>query len=248
MITTAVVSAAGRGTRMKELTQDRPKHLLEVNGRPFISYLLDNLVAAGIETIILVVGHRKDRFEEFLSKTNYPILVAEQKEGGQYGTAIPIKTAQPLIGKNDFISVAGDHYYDVADIQAMMRDDDFQYVGAAIVKNPKEFGCIKLKHGDLLEAIIEKPEVPPTNLVNTSLYKFTHEIFGAIKRLKKSARGEYEITDALNQLALKDHVHVVELKKYYSDFGRPGDIKRMERLLKPKKQKAARPHSSTDRT
>lgn len=244
MITTAVVSAAGRGTRMKELTQDRPKHLIEVNGRPFVSYLLDNLVKAGIETIILVVGHRKDRFEEFLAKHEYPVLVAEQKEDDRYGTAIPIETAKPLLGKQQFISVAGDHYYDVADLQSMMIENDAQYVGAAFVKNPKEYGCIKLKHDDLLETIIEKPEVPPTNLINTSLYKFTHDIFSVIKNLKPSPRGEYEITDALNQLATQDLVHVVELKKYYPDFGRPGDIKKMERLLKPKKASARKKKST----
>lgn len=239
MITTAVVSAAGRGTRMKELTVDRPKHLLEVAGRPFISYLLDNLVAAGIETIILVVGHRKDRFEEFLAKHQYPILVAEQK-GNRYGTAVPLKVAQSLLAQKQFLSVAGDHYYQVTDLQAMMIEDDYQYVGAAFVKNPREYGCIKLKQGDFLESIIEKPEEPPTNLVNTSLYKFTGEIFPAIKALKPSPRGEYEITDALNRLARQNKVKVVELKKYYPDFGRPGDIKRMERLLKPKKRLSSR--------
>ncbi|MFC1662609.1 sugar phosphate nucleotidyltransferase [Patescibacteria group bacterium] len=234
MISTAVVSAAGRGTRMKELTIDKPKHLLEVKGRPFISYLLDNLVEAGIENILLVVGHRKDRFDEFLSQNDYPIIVVDQTDvvGDDYGTAIPIKSVEKLIGNQQFISLAGDHLYDVNDINKISEENDWTYIGATRVKNPKGFGCLKIKEDQLLEEIVEKPDKPPSKLINISMYKFTSEIFPIISQLTLSERGEYEITDAINILAKQSRVKVIEVDRFYLDFGRPQDIKKMEKLLK----------------
>ncbi|MFH0952665.1 MAG: sugar phosphate nucleotidyltransferase [Patescibacteria group bacterium] len=233
MIDIAVVSAAGRGTRMKELTKERPKHLIEVNGRPFISYLLDNIVAAGFKKIVLVVGHNKEKFDDFLSQYNYPVKVIEQpmSDNDDYGTAIPIKYAQPEVGDNQFVAVAGDHYFTTADLKKLVIDDKLNYIGAAKVDDPRQYGVAQYDSDGFLEKIVEKPENPASSLVNVSLYKFQSEVFSIINSLDKSPRGEYEITDALNKLAETKKVKVIEVEKFYLDFGRPDDIKRMEKIL-----------------
>ena len=102
-----VISAAGQGAGVLGVTKDKSKHLIDVNDRPFLAYLLDNILTAGYEEIILVVGFREDMIREFLKiytfggKTpdikivnQYDILGPKEKE---YGTACPIKCVKDLV-------------------------------------------------------------------------------------------------------------------------------------------------------
>ena len=97
MIRKVVVSAAGQGTRMLELTKHKSKHLIEVENKPFLAYLLDNILSAGYKEIVLVVGHREDMIRKFLDSykfgygdydikivNQFDILGPKEKE---YGTA-----------------------------------------------------------------------------------------------------------------------------------------------------------------
>src|SRR3989344_1975815 len=110
-----VISAAGQGTRMLELSKEKSKHLIEVNQRPFLAYLLDNIIKAGYGEIILVVGFREDMIKKFLENYNsqgakisiinqFEVLGPKEKE---YGTACPLKCVKDVICKENFISLVG---------------------------------------------------------------------------------------------------------------------------------------------
>ena len=95
MIRKVVVAAAGQGTRMLHLTKNKSKHLIKVNQKPFLTYLLDNLLKAGYKELILVVGYEEQKMRDFLKKYNYKATVINQFEilGGKekiYGTACPL--------------------------------------------------------------------------------------------------------------------------------------------------------------
>jgi dTDP-glucose pyrophosphorylase len=240
MIRKVVISAAGQGTRMQELSKDKSKHLIEVNQKPFLAYLLDNILDAGYQEIILVVGYRKDLMEEFAKQysavrpcsitivSQFEILGPKEKE---YGTACPLKCVKDLVGKEPFISLVGDNFYSAKDLLSMNIDDEYCYVAGLENDQPEKFGVL-LTNGEFLQSIVEKPKEFVGNLINTSLYKFTPEVFDKLPLIQKSVRGEYEITDVISLLAKEKKVKVKRIQDNWMDFGRPEDVEKFSGLLK----------------
>src|SRR3989344_4584008 len=199
MIKKVVVAAAGQGTRMLQLSKNKSKHLICVLRKPFLAYLLDNILKAGYKEIILVVGFREDMVREFLK--NY---IATLKN------------------------------YKVEDLKLMNIDDNYNYVAGIFNERPEKFGVLIEEGDDFLEGIIEKPKEFVGNLINTSLYKFTPEIFEKVFQIDKSQRGEYEITDAVSLLAKEKKVRVKKVNDFWMDFGKPEDIIKISRFLNSK--------------
>ncbi|HCJ52563.1 MAG: hypothetical protein A2898_01465 [Candidatus Kerfeldbacteria bacterium RIFCSPLOWO2_01_FULL_48_11] len=238
MIDDILISAGGKGTRMKHLSKDMPKHLLDVEGRPFLHYVLNNVMQAGFENIYLVVGYRKEHMEKFAALHQYPITLIDQfgEMPGKYGTACPVMCARKYLQGKQFVSIAGDNYYSVKDLTAMRdRDDAYTYVGGLVSEHPEDWGVLVVREGDVLERIVEKPKEFVGNLTNVSLYKFTPTVFDVIDSVGISSRGEYEITDAISTLAKRGNVRVKKLEDSWIDFGRPEDIQRMEEFLRSAK-------------
>jgi len=247
MINKVVIAAAGQGTRMKELTKKKSKHLLEVAGRPFLAYLLDNLLEAGYGDIILVTGFGSDLMQEFLEENNYKAKVLNQFEilGPKekiYGTACPLMCLAEQAGvkeiKENFLYICGDNFYSVDDLKAMNVDDDFNYVAGLKNDHPENFGVLVGK-GDLLQKIIEKPKEFVGDLVNASLYKFTPEILKKVFEIQKSTRGEYEVTDAVSLLAKEGKVKIKKINDFWMDFGHPEDINKFAEFVKDKSKRSS---------
>ncbi len=238
MIKKAVIAAAGRGTRMLDLSKDRPKHLIEVGGKPFLYYLLTNLKQAGLTDLIMVIGYKKEAMTQFSRRYSgeFKITVINQFErlGDKYGSACPIECVEDLI-QEDFISVNGDNLYSPGDLKQMKIEDQFTYVAGLEHSNPQKYGVLKRGEDDFLERIIEKPSEPVGNLINIGLYKFTPEIFGAVKQIHLSPRGEYELTDAISLLAREKKVKIKMAQDYWLDFGKPADIETIEKFLSERK-------------
>jgi len=234
MITDILISAGGKGTRMKELSEHKPKHLIEVEGRPFLRYVLDNVMEAGFLRIYLVVGYKKERIEEFAKLHTYPITFIDQFSvlPEKYGTAVPIMSAESYLAGKSFVSIAGDNYYSTRDLRIMReKHDAFTYVAGIRHEHPERMGVLVAKADMSLERIVEKPTEDLGNLINTSLYTFTPRVYEALNHVGKSPRGEYEITDAVSYLAKRNEVKVVELSDRWMDFGRPEDIENMKAIL-----------------
>lgn len=231
-----VIAAAGPGTRMLHLAKNKAKHLIKVLKKPFLCYLLDNLLKAGYKELILVVGYKADLFGEFLKKYGYQAKVVNQFEilGGkekEYGTLCPLKCVKDIIGKENFLAVYGDNLYSVKDLRAFNINDDYNYVAGFEHQHPEKYGVFVSENG-FLKKIVEKPKKFIGNLINTGLYKFTPEIFEKIPKVKKSPRGEYELTDAVTLLAKEGKVKVKKIQDYWLDFGNPADIIRLSQFLK----------------
>lgn len=236
-----VVSAAGQGTRMLELSKDKSKHLINVGSRPFLAYLLDNIIEAGYREVIMVVGFREDMIREFLKTydakgtaitliNQFEVLGPKEK---MYGTACPLMCVKDVVGKENFISLVGDNFYTVEQLKAMNIDDQFCYVAGVESQTPEKFGVL-LENNGFLEKIVEKPREFIGNFINTSLYKFTPDIFEAVFTIGKSVRGEYEITDAISLLAKDKKVKVKKFSDYWMDFGHPDDIEKFQEFLNKK--------------
>lgn len=233
MIKKVVIAAAGRGIRMLHLTKNKSKHLIKVQKRPFLAYLLDNLIKAGYKDLILIVGYKEEATRDFLKKYNYKIKAINQSDflrKGEYGTLCPLKCVKDVI-KENFLMVYGDNLYSVKDLKALNVDDNYNYVAGFSHKHPEKYGVLVPDNG-FLKKIIEKPKKYVGNLINTGLYKFTPEIFDKIPKVRRSPRGEYELTDAITLLAKEKKVKIKKIKDYWLDFGNPADILKVSQFLK----------------
>lgn len=236
MIKKVLISAAGRGTRMLDLAKDKPKHLIEVNGKPFLYYLLSNLKEAGFTEVVMVVGYKKEFMERFFREhqDEFNIKLVNQFDilgDDRYGTACPLECAQNLLGGNNFLSVYGDNLYSVEDLKNFNIDDDLSYVAGLAHQEPQNYGVLKVGTDNFLQQIIEKPKEFCGNLINTGLYKFSPEVFNYLDQVKISPRGEYELTDIINLLAEKNKIKVLDLKGVWFDFGKPADVSKVEEYL-----------------
>lgn len=244
MITKVVIAAAGQGTRMLELSKNKSKHLIEVKNRPFIAYLMDNLLMAGYSELILVVGFKNELMEEFvknytppadLKKEDYKITIVNQCEilGSKekmYGTVCPLMCTKEIIGSEPFLFIFGDGLYSPEDLKAMDIDDNYSYVAGISSNHPEKYGVLFCDGNGFLIKKIEKPKEFVGNLIDPGLYKLTSEIFKYIYKVEKSARGEYELSDALNLLAKEKLLKIKKIESWH-DFGNPEDVKKMSKFL-----------------
>ncbi|MFH1900162.1 MAG: nucleotidyltransferase family protein [Patescibacteria group bacterium] len=245
MVNKIVVLAAGKGTRMLELSKEKPKHLIHIKAKPFIYYLLQNIKKAGFKEIILVIGYKKEKMAEFAEKYKNQfnlILVDQFKIIGKerYGTACPVESVKSVINGENFIVINGDDLYSIQDLKKIKNiGNQYSYVASYHHQTPQYYGLHKIDKNGFLKKIIEKPkpgidyddQQPLKYSINIGMYKFTPEIFKAVKKIKKSARGEYEITDAITLLAKEKKVKVVPIKDGWKSFTNPDDIKKMEQIL-----------------
>jgi len=233
MIKKVVIAAAGRGTRMLHLTNNKPKQIIKVQEKPFLGYLLDNIFKAGYKEVIIVVGYKGEKIKEYVNEERKEkIKVINQYEvlgDKEYGTLCPLKCVKDI--NENFLMVCGDNLYSPKDLKAFNVDDNYNYIGGFEHSHPEKYGVLVSSNG-FLKNIVEKPKKDLGNLINTGLYKFTPEIFSKIPKVKVSPRGEYELTDAISLLAEEKKVKIKKIEDYWLDFGNPADIMRVSRFFK----------------
>jgi len=223
-----VILAAGKGTRMLPLTKTIPKVLVEINGKPFLKYVIENLHKAGYTELGIVVGHLKEKVASFLEENNIKAELIEQKE--QLGTGDAVLKAEGFVGGEDFLVLGGDNLWSAEDLKKINQNSEFNYVSGVEVDKTEDYGILITK-GEMLEEIKEKPKENFGNLINAGLYKFKPEIFEKLKNLRLSPRGELELTDALSKLAKEGKVKVVKAK-WWLDLGKNEDIPKVEKFLR----------------
>lgn len=242
MVKKVVIAAAGQGTRMLHLSKDKSKHLIEVNKRPFLSYVLDNLFLAGYKDIILVGGYMQELMQDFIKNYTPPeagefkikfisqfVLLGPKEK--MYGTACPLMCVKNYINEQ-FLFICGDNLFSIDDLKSINIDDKFCYIAGIEQAHPENYGVLIEDGADFLEKIIEKPKEFVGNLINAGLYKFTTEVFDKISQINKSPRGEFEITDVISLLAKDKKVKIKKIKDCWHDFGKPEDIEKLSKFLK----------------
>ncbi len=222
-----IILAAGKGTRMENLTEKIPKVLVEVNGKPFLYYVFKSLQKAGYKNFGLIVGYKKEQITSFLNKFDFKADLIEQNE--QLGTGHAVLQAKDFVNSDDFLVVSGDNLFSQEDLQKMNQKDEFYYTAGLEVEDWTKYGVL-ITENNLLKEIKEKPKDFVGPLINMGLYKLKPEIFPFLEQLKPSPRGEIELTDALNILAKDKKVKVVE-GEWWIDLGCKEDILRVSHFL-----------------
>ena len=232
----AVVLAAGEGTRLRPLTEDKPKGLVEVNGKPILTHGFEQLAALGADELVVVVGYLKEKIIEYYGDEfdGIPITYAHQRE--QHGLAHALLTVEEHID-DDFMLMLGDNIFeanleDVLNRQQENRTDAAFLVEEVPYEEASRYGvCDTNGYGEIVD-VVEKPEDPPSNLVMTGFYTFTPAIFHAAHLVQPSGRGEYELSDAIDLLIKSGRtIDAIRMDGWRIDVGYPEDRDEAERRL-----------------
>ncbi len=213
----AVILAAGKGTRMRELTQELPKPMLPVQGRPILEHIVQGLVSTGIRDIGIITGWRADVIEQhFGDGSRWGARIVYARQEVQDGTGRAPEYARAFIGKDDFLLTYGDILVRPDTYRRMQeRHASGLFAGVITVTVGEDVskGGLNFFDADFcLTRLVEKPTPaqleslkaegllrPGTPLYyNAGIYIFRPSLFDFTARLQKSPRGEYELTDAIS--------------------------------------------------
>lgn len=230
-----IVLAGGTGSRLKPLTKVTNKHLLPIGRKPMIYYPIEKLTSAGIDEILVVTGveHMGDVVnllgsgKQFRCRFTYKV----QDEAG--GIAQALGLAEGFSQAGPVVVILGDNIFQAALAEYADRFRA-QKAGARLllkeVAEPGRFGVAEIS-GDKVIGIEEKPERPKSNCIVTGVYFYDAAVFGIIKALKPSGRGELEITDVNNAYIARGQMAFDILQGWWTDAGTFDSLVRANELV-----------------
>ncbi|HRH24416.1 MAG TPA: nucleotidyltransferase family protein [Candidatus Paceibacterota bacterium] len=222
----AVIMAAGEGKRMRPLTLERPKPLIEVSGKPIIEHVIDALPAE-IDELIIVIGYKGDMIKKHLGDSYGGKKIRYVHQWMPAGTAHALSLARPFLSGKFLLLNADDILGSEAIQEAMTHPLSIMAIRH---DQPEKFGVIKTRADGTMESIVEKPTEFIGNLVSTGAMVLDDRLFG-YEAAKHEATGEYFMTHPLSLMAAEHPVVVVE-QPLYIPVGYPEDIPKAEAKLK----------------
>src|SRR5438874_2193385 len=232
----AVILAAGRGTRMRELTTELPKPMIEVRGKPVLQHIVEGLRDAGARRFLIIVGYHAEMVRKFFGDGRlHNVDIEYAMQTVQDGTGRVVNLARNFTGGSPFILSYGDilispvSYKCVVDLPdnceaiiTVTGGEDVSKGGAVFVNDQMELVDLREK---------TKPGEPSSPWYNAGLYAFRPSIFEFIARLEPSPRGEYELTDAIRDLAQSGKkVQATELSGEWADVRDPEVLAKLNQL------------------
>ena len=234
-IAKAVLLAAGRGTRMRDLTEALPKPMLEVRGKPVLQHIVEGLRDTGLTNLLIVVGWRADVVKGFFCDgSKLGVRIQYETQTVQDGTGKVVALARKFVGNDPFvlsygdILVAPENYRrlctalsDAEAVLTVKRSDDVSQGGAVFVNEKFELTDLREK---------PKPGEPTSPWYNAGIYAFRPSIFDFIAQISPSPRGEFELTDAVRDLALAGKkVQALEIAGDWADVRDPEILAQLNR-------------------
>ena len=233
-----VVLAGGTGSRLRPLTKVTNKHLLPVGRFPMIYHPVYKLVRAGIDEVLVVTGveHMGDVVGQLGSGTAFGCKFTYKVQDEAGGIAQALGLAEHFVGDDRCCVILGDQVFEDP-IGPMVRRFANQAKGAKIllkeVPDAERFGVAELSaDGKTVVGIQEKPAEPKGNLAVTGIYFYDAGVFGIIRTLKPSARGELEVTDINNHYIARGEMTWDLLKGPWTDAGTFESLLRANTLMK----------------
>lgn len=231
----ALILSGGRGTRLRPITHTGAKQLVPVANKPILFYAIEAILAAGISDIGIVVGDTHAEIRNAVGDgSRWGAKITYIHQEAPLGLAHAVKVSQDFLRNDSFVMFLGDNLIKDG-ICALV--DEYRSSGAnsqillAHVPNAREFGVAELDGGRVIR-LIEKPQNPPSDLALVGVYMFDPHIFEAVNAIKPSARGELEITDAIQYLIDKDYrveSHIIQ--GWWKDTGKLADMLEANRMM-----------------
>ena len=228
-VTHAMILAAGRGTRMLHLTEELPKPMIAVRGRPILETIIRGLQENGIRKVLVVVGYRKEVImDHFGDGSAFGLQVEYVVQEVQNGTGKVVELGRAFTGANPFVLSYGDILVPSASYAPLTRlDGDDARIAVKINEDATKGGAVFIDEEGFVTDLIEKgaPGQPTSPYYNAGIYTFSPVIHEYVGRLRLSPRGEYELTDAIREMAYDAlKVRAIELQGEWADVRDPGIV------------------------
>ncbi|MFP8960076.1 glucose-1-phosphate thymidylyltransferase [Streptomyces nanhaiensis] len=232
----ALVLSGGSGTRLRPFSYSMPKQLIPIANKPVLEHVLENIRDLGVTEVGVIVGGWAQQITEVIgdgSRLGLRVTYIAQEE--PLGLAHCVRLARPFLGDDDFVMYLGDNMLPdgvvpIAEEFAEHRPD--AQVVVHKVPDPRAFGVVEMDAEGRVTRLVEKPREPRSDLALVGVYFFTAAVHRAVDSIEPSARGELEITDALQWLVTRGaEVRASEYGGYWKDTGRAEDVLECNRRL-----------------
>lgn len=245
----AVILAAGKGTRMKDLTDACPKPMLKVQGKPILEHIVDGLRAAQVREFCVITGWQAEVIESYFGDgSRWGVRIVYARQTVQDGTGKAPELAKDFVGSDAFLLTYGDILVKPETYRQMIRRfGEHDFSGVITVTDGEDVtqgGMLCFDPSFCLTRVIEKPQpeqleqlrreglLQPGQPVwyNAGVYLFRPELFTFTARLQKSPRGEYELTDAIRALIESGHrIAGLEIQGRWVDVRDPEVLAKLEK-------------------
>jgi glucose-1-phosphate thymidylyltransferase len=202
----ALILSGGAGTRLRPITHTSAKQLVPVANKPILFYGIEDMADAGIKEIGIIVGDTRDEIMAAVGDgSRWGVEVTYIPQDAPLGLAHCVLIAHEFLGDDDFVMYLGDNMLE-QDVKGFIdgfesgRDGAAAQILLAHVPDPRAFGVAELDGEGHVVRLVEKPADPPSDLALVGVYLFTRAIHDAVRAIQPSARGELEITDAIQWL------------------------------------------------
>lgn len=197
----AIIPVAGAGTKLRPHSYSQPKALIPLAGKTVLSIIIDQLREAGINEFIFIVGYLGEKIEDHV-KIKYPDLKAHYvHQVDRQGVGHAIRLTRDIVNHDEVFVVLGDTIceYDVKEVV----NSPYSMLGVRKVDDPREFGVAEIGEGGFINHVVEKPQIPKSNMALVGIYKIkeSDQLFQCLeKNILGGLRshGEYNLTDALD--------------------------------------------------
>jgi glucose-1-phosphate thymidylyltransferase len=221
-----IILAGGKGTRLAPLTDTTNKHLLPVYNKPMVMYPLQTLLDAGIKEILLVTGpDYAHQFMKLLGSGHAQgchLTYRIQDQAG--GIAQALGLAEDYVGRDNCTVILGDNIFEENFFPHISNFREGAMAFYKPVDNPRAYGVMELDQWGNAVSIEEKPSEPKSNYAQVGLYVYDPDVFGYIRTLKPSGRGELEITDVNNHYLKAHKLAAKPVRGIWWDAGSFADI------------------------
>ncbi len=238
-LTKAVILAAGRGTRMGSMTEELPKPMLPIHGRPMLAHILDRLTEAGVSRFLIVIGYHGETIRRHFENSNPSAGFVSQNiefvwQEPVNGTGSGALLARPFAESEPFLLTYGDILCDAAEYRrAVQILESGPEIAAAVavkaVDDPWQGAAVYEENGRISRIIEKPPKGTSTTRWNSAgFYAFRPVVFEYLARLEPSPRGEYELTSAIDQMLADGlDLRISPIEGPWRDVGRPEDLAAM---------------------
>jgi glucose-1-phosphate thymidylyltransferase len=232
----ALVLSGGAGTRLRPITHTSAKQLVPVANKPVLEFGLESIRDAGVTEVGIIVGETHEEIRAHVGDgSQFGIRVTYVHQPDPLGLAHAVLTAEEFLGDDDFVMYLGDNLI-AGGITEFVQQFEGRRPAAQIllarVRDPERFGVAELDDSGHVVKLVEKPTQPKTDLALVGVYLFSNRILEACHAIEPSARGELEITDAIQWLIDKGHpVHSTVIDGWWKDTGKLHDMLEANRIV-----------------
>ncbi|MDD5710653.1 MAG: sugar phosphate nucleotidyltransferase [Candidatus Colwellbacteria bacterium] len=224
----AVILAAGAGKRLRPLTNDIPKPMVVVSGKPILERTLE-ILPDEIEEAIMVVGYKKEKIIEYFGGQFGHVRIRYVEQAEPKGTYDALECAKPLLNGGFFLFLHGDELYHPYDLQRCVESNQ-PTVLTVETGHPERYGICTVDQNEYLLGVQEKPADPKSNLAITGAYLLNSDIFEMSKSESSATKGEYVLAEQIGRWAARTKIKVMRATFWYT-VSYPEDVHIADKFL-----------------